>query len=806
MPTISSKKSLIVMVVILLVITSFSVTLYFPNSNNVYSQNPASESPKTYESFASNLSSFKTSSAFLTNSQAIYNYTVTVTNTQKLPTGVYQQMLKVEPIKINYVNNSKWSNIKWTYPNGTVIDSWMESYNSSGAIFWLKLNSIDANSSVNLNMLVYSKSYSVLNNQTTGEAPQLSPVYAEYDNGANVFIFYDNFSGNTLSSKWIDSGISYSIDNGFNANGTSRTGYIYSQSTILQGSVIDFYGNLGYQTFDNTVESGAMTIPYENSNNYQGVAIGSGYPSSGQYLAQQVNNGVNSNVVLPGSFSNATLTIEIANSTTTKFTYNYGSVVEVNEDAPTYPLNLMLIGAPANNAAYSFTNPVFIQWFRTRAYPPNGIMPSVSFGVNVTFYETGLPSGQTWYLNLSNGQSISSNNTAVSTSLVKGTYTYTLASANKTYISQGGSFLVNGTETHVNLNFNQTYSVTFHASSIAPGTVWFVNLSNGESFFSSASSISFVEPNGTYRFTASSSNKTYSPSPSSGNFSVHGSIVAETVTFNLVKFAVTFTETGLPSDTAWYLNITGENTSGPISKQTYTTELVNGTYSFVTATYDKKYSASYGTFTVNGEPVSEPISFNLIKYNIVFEESGLPNESKWSIAVNNITETSTTTSLTFNEPNGTYDFIPESSNNAFKAGSGMFTVSGINITVRVGFLPVTYYVNFTETGLTAGTKWSVTLNGETLSSSKQFISFVEQNGTYLYSIESVSGYNLSQYTGSINVTGSSQIVQITFSTTHTSPHTSSPAGSSLSLYYFAGATITVAVIGGLLEGLKRKKP
>ena len=34
-----------------------------------------------------------------------------------------------------------------------------------------------------------------------GEAPSLSGTYGQYDNGANVFTFYDNFAGASLKRK-----------------------------------------------------------------------------------------------------------------------------------------------------------------------------------------------------------------------------------------------------------------------------------------------------------------------------------------------------------------------------------------------------------------------------------------------------------------------------------------------------------------------------------------------------------------------------------------------------------------------------
>jgi hypothetical protein len=54
-------------------------------------------------------------------------------------------------------------------------------------------------------MSATNKNISMFNNFTTGEAPNLSASYGQYDNGKYVFNFYDNFAGNTLDSQWNES-------------------------------------------------------------------------------------------------------------------------------------------------------------------------------------------------------------------------------------------------------------------------------------------------------------------------------------------------------------------------------------------------------------------------------------------------------------------------------------------------------------------------------------------------------------------------------------------------------------------------
>ncbi len=50
-----------------------------------------------------------------------------------------------------------------------------------------------------------------------GEAPNIPGTYGTNDNGANVFSFYDNFAGTTLSNKWTtveSTGGSVTVNNG----------------------------------------------------------------------------------------------------------------------------------------------------------------------------------------------------------------------------------------------------------------------------------------------------------------------------------------------------------------------------------------------------------------------------------------------------------------------------------------------------------------------------------------------------------------------------------------------------------------
>ncbi|MCL5963184.1 MAG: protease pro-enzyme activation domain-containing protein [Candidatus Thermoplasmatota archaeon] len=83
----------------------------------------------------------------------------------------------------------------------------------------------------------------------------------------------------------------------------------------------------------------------------------------------------------------------------------------------------------------------------------------------------------------------------------------------------------------------------------------------------------------------------------------------------------------------------------------------------------------------------------------------------------------------------------------------------------------TYAVQFVESGLPSGTSFSVTLNGATSSSGSGTVSFSEVNGSYSFSIGSVSGYTASPSSGTVVVSGSAVSESITFTASSSPPPT-----------------------------------
>jgi hypothetical protein len=74
-----------------------------------------------------------------------------------------------------------------------------------------------------------------------------------------------------------------------------------------------------------------------------------------------------------------------------------------------------------------------------------------------------------------------------------------------------------------------------------------------------------------------------------------------------------------------------------------------------------------------------------------------------------------------------------------------------------------FRVQFSESGLTPGTSWSVTLNGSVLSSANTTDAFMEPDGTYAFTVGAVTGFTSNVTIGSLTVNGVADHVSIAFS-------------------------------------------
>ena len=226
------------------------------------------------------------------------------------------------------------------------------------------------------------------------------------------------------------------------------------------------------------------------------------------------------------------------------------------------------------------------------------------------------------------------------------------------------------------------------------GTSWYISLGNGQAFYSSTSTISFTETNGTYSYSVYAQNRSYSPSPSSGSFTVNGASVKQNIAFSVVNYTVYFTESGLPKDYSWSLTFNGVQKSS--SNTTIHFEASNGSYLYkVTSISGYSISPASGTITIDGRNVSQDISFTplvISKYKITFTESGLPEGTTWYVNLSTGISSGAITgvSYSFYLPNGTYSYsVGKIHGYNVSQPSKSITVDGSGLSVNLTFVSVT---------------------------------------------------------------------------------------------------------------------
>jgi hypothetical protein len=389
----------------------------------------------------------------------------------------------------------------------------------------------------------------------------------------------------------------------------------------------------------------------------------------------------------------------------------------------------------------------------------------------VTFSETGLSGGRVWYVNVSGPMWMNSSSTSTTAtfSLANGTYSYSVASANKQFAPSpaGGQFVVVGKALPESVSFSLVvYSVTFTETGLPSGSKWYLNVSKEGPVASIVTTASIWLANGTYSFSIASANKKFTPSPASGLFKVTGNASPQSVVFARELYSVTFTETGLPMGSEWYVNV-----SGPVwvnSTSVSTTDqlsLENGSYSFSVASGDPQYAPSpnAGNVDVSGTAVPESVTFNRIVYLVTFNETGLPAGSEWYLNVSGQPSVeSTLAAASISLVNGTYSYSVASSDHELTPSTptGEITVHGSDLSELVNFTSQPYSIHFVSNGLPTGTMWWVNLenlfnltNTTHVTQNRTTISFAEANGNYSFEVKSQAGFTPSPKSGNLTVRG-----------------------------------------------------
>ena len=262
-------------------------------------------------------------------------------------------------------------------------------------------------------------------------------------------------------------------------------------------------------------------------------------------------------------------------------------------------------------------------------------------------------------------------------------------------------------------------------------------------------------------------------------------------------YKVTFTESGLPSGTHWSVRVMA-HTAGwfgawgwffggthSSSGSSINFSLPNGSYSYrVAPLFGFVAAHPSGTFNVSGaSPPTISIAFSARPtFAVTFQETGLTGGTTWAVTVLRVseasfflggyrsTENSTGGSITFHLPNGTYFYhVAAIPGYSISNGRGLLNVTGAApAPISITFTKlVTYAVTFNESGLPAGTNWTIWISAPGpvsagsvpmhMTSSTSTISFQLTNGTYVYALQRIPGWYVSGGSpfGTITVNGAS---------------------------------------------------
>lgn len=383
----------------------------------------------------------------------------------------------------------------------------------------------------------------------------------------------------------------------------------------------------------------------------------------------------------------------------------------------------------------------------------------------VTFTENGLPSGTEWGVNISTQAPLLSSLSTIQLSLANGSYAYSVYSSDPSYVASlsSSTIHVNGAVVATSVSFSfVTFAVPFLESGLPSGTEWWVNLTTGFSANSTRAQLTINLTYGPYSALVASANPVWGPRPARYNFTVSSSTSPVEIAFQLEVYVASFVESGLPGGTTWSLSV-GAETNASVAPSPINVTLTNGTYPYLLAAVPGFSPSSYaGQFTIAGRSRSVPIAWTPFVYAVTFTETGLPTGTAWSVTLAGTPKTTTTGEVAFAIGNGSYAWaVPPITGYLATPSRGDLAIDGGPASVALQFQPI-YTLTFEESGLPAGTLWSVRLNSTSSSevnrSTGASLSFsLNATGPYSYLYGSVAGFTVPSFGGTLIVSGSNTI-------------------------------------------------
>jgi hypothetical protein len=284
------------------------------------------------------------------------------------------------------------------------LNSWLEScqpscnQNSTDVVVWVNLpNGIPASSTTTIYFSVLDNS-TIFTSPYWGEAPSLSATYGEYDNGNDVFNYYTNFNGTSLTSSLLATEIttsfgggssgSYSVDNGLNVtaagapSGGWNGGYSFDTQSQFSPSISE--AEMVQDNFPGTVSLESISI-YSSWDiiSTHGVGV---YTAGYYFEFRECGCG---NYYILGAAGGSSTTGGSGSmpigyyglawpSTGNEMGYlSTSQTLSWTDSSYSYASSYAGFGFFQNQLGLTYS--ASFDWFRVRSFPPDGVMPAVSF-------------------------------------------------------------------------------------------------------------------------------------------------------------------------------------------------------------------------------------------------------------------------------------------------------------------------------------------------------------------------------------------------------------------------------------------
>ena len=400
----NSKMIFAIVISIIMLMSSFAI---FDNVNNSATGSNSVNNPITPDAL-----------------QSYYNYTI---DFQGVPggTGTYSQLITI-PNPSDYGINSNGDNILFYLEgNHTELYAWIQSINSTSLSIWVK----NYNSNSVIDMEVFPTSYNLCTN--TGHLENLDMRFSGV-----AGLKSDCFYANSTNGDYLN----------FTMHG-NFTRITYDVNTTGLGD-FDFFasqqGKGQMVRLDSRTSCPDSAIATINSWTSWNVPPKIYHAIKNTWYFVSITNVSNVWIYNITSESNDTTT-HLQDWTVSYYGHYFGFIGDALGGS--YITNW-------KNVTFYNTTSGTTGFFDTSSMPTY----TISQAYTVTFTETGLPAGSTWYVNITGGQFFSSNTGTISFTETNGTYTYTVATSKQGYepSKYSGSFTVNGAP------------VTIHISMVKP--------------------------------------------------------------------------------------------------------------------------------------------------------------------------------------------------------------------------------------------------------------------------------------------------------------------------------------------------